>query len=308
MKLMADGVGAQVVENVERSARVRSPLAANCSPPLERRNDVFTRIGLMFVVVATLCGAAFTLGSRTSENMSMGGRQDASGLPAQHPVVLALRYRRELALTDAQIQKFTAMRDGMAKEFAPLQEQADAIQHRMQTLQQSGKPDPEAAEKLKEEGDALGAKMQPLFSRFDKAAGNLLTEDQRRKLLKLSNPPENKPDGQEFALDVIMRSRDELELTPPQFTQLQYLQADLIRAFAPLREKMEYLQLEIQDKFAKTGKTPTPEYGARAAEIQRQVAALQSEFSERAIRDVLAPKQRAKLEELMHGDHRPATR
>ena len=119
---------------------------------------MFTRIALMFMVVAALCGASFTLGSASS-----GGRQDSNGIPPEHPVMLALRYQHELELTDEQIQKITTLRDEMGKEFAPLHEQANALQQRMQELQQSGNPDQVVAAKLKQEGDALGAKMQPLF-------------------------------------------------------------------------------------------------------------------------------------------------
>jgi Spy/CpxP family protein refolding chaperone len=261
--------------------------------------EVLARLVLMFVVVATLCGAAFTLGSTSS-----GGRQDASGIPSEHPVILALHYQRELELTDLQIQKLNAMRDAMGIEFAPLHEQADAIQRRMQELQQSSNPDQEAGAKLKKDADALGAKMQPLFERYAHEVGNLLTDEQRQKLMKSSNASGHPSDGQEFVLNTIMQSRDQLGVTPQQFTKLQYLLADFIRAFAPVREKMELLQLEIQDKFAKAGKAPTPEYVERAREIQKQVAALQSQFSEQAAKGVLEPDQRAKLEELLHGEHR----
>jgi len=260
---------------------------------------VFARIALLFVVVATLCGASFTLGSASS-----GVRQDPSGIPSGHPVILALHYQHELALTDQQVQQLTAMRDEMGKEFAPLHEQADALQQKMQELQQSGSPDQEAAAKLKQAGDELGAKMQPLFDRYSHQVGDLLTDEQRQKLMKFSNAAEHPSDGQDFVLNTIMQSREQLGITPQQFTKLQYLLADFIRSFAPLREKMELLQIEIQDKFAKAGKTPPPDYVDRATEIQKQVAALQSQFSDQAIKDVLEPKQSAQLEELLHGEHR----
>ena len=262
---------------------------------------MFTRIALMFVVVATLCGASFTLGSASS-----GGRQAWNGIPPEHPVMLALRYQQELALTDDQTQKITALRDELGKEFAPLHEQANALQQRMQELQQSGNPDAVAAAKLKEEGDALGAKMQPLFERYAQEVGKLLTDDQRQKLTAYSDAGAHPSDGKEFVLNTIMQSRDQLGITPQQFTKLQYLLADFIRAFAPVREKMELLQLEIQAKFAKEGQSPTPEYSQRAADLQKQVAALQSQFSDQAATDVLDSKQRTKLQELLHGEHRSA--
>jgi Spy/CpxP family protein refolding chaperone len=255
----------------------------------------------MFVVVATLCGASFTLG-----NASSGARQDATGIPPEHPVMLALHYQHELALTDDQVQKITALRDELGKEFAPLHEQANALQQRMQELQQSGNPDQATADKLKLEGDALGAKLQPLFEKYAQEVGKLLTDEQRQELTKLSKANEHPSDGQEFVLDTIMKSRDQLEITPQQFTKLQYLLADFIRGFAPVREKMELLQIEIKAKMAKDGEQPTSEDKEQAAELQKQVAALQSQFSDKAKHDVLDPKQGTKLEELLHGEHRSA--
>jgi Spy/CpxP family protein refolding chaperone len=254
----------------------------------------------MFVMVATLCGASFTLGSAAS-----GGRQDTNGIPSEHPVMLALHYQHELALTDDQTQKITALRDEMGKEFAPLHEQAEEIQKRMQQPQQNGNPDQATAAKLKQEGDALGAKMQPLFERYAQEVAKILTDDQRQKLMKYSAAG-HPSDGQEFMLNTIMQSRDQLGVTPQQFTKLQYLLADFIRAFAPVREKMEILQLEIQAKFVKDGQPPTSEYKEHAADLQKQVATLQAQFSEQAKRDVLEPEQRTKLEELQNGEHRSA--
>jgi Spy/CpxP family protein refolding chaperone len=264
--------------------------------------EVFTRIVLMFVVVATLCGASFTLGSSSS----LRGQQDSTGIPPEHPVMLALRYQHELALTDDQTQKLSGIRDEMGKEFAPLKTQAESIQKRMQELQQSGNPDQGALAQLKQEGDALGAKMQPIFERYAQEVGKLLTDEQRQKLTALSSAGGHPSDGKEFVLDTIMRSRDQLGITPQQFTKLQYLLADFIRAFAPVREKMELLQLEIKAKFDKDGQPPAPEYSQRGEDIQKQVAALQSQFSEQAKKDVLDPKQRTKFEELLHGEHRSA--
>jgi hypothetical protein len=122
--------------------------------------------------------------------------------------------------------------------------------------------------------------------------------------MKFSNA-EHPSNGQEFVLDTIMQSRDQLGITPKQFTKLQYLLADFIRAFAPVREKMELLQLEIQEKFAKAGKAPTPDYIEHASDLQKQVAALQAQFSEEAAKEVLEPEQRTKLQELLNGEHSP---
>lgn len=260
---------------------------------------MFARITLMFVVAATLCGAAFTLGSTSSK-----GRQDASGIPPEHPVMIALHYQRELALTDDQVQKLNTIRDALGKEFAPLHEQADALQHKMQELQQSGNPDQEAAAKLKQEGDALGAKMQPLFERYAHQVGDLLSDEQRQKLMQFSKAGGQPSEGKEFVLDTIMKSREQLGITPQQFTKLQYLLADFIRAFAPVREKMELLQIEIRDRTATEGMVPPDEYSKKGADLQKQVADLQSQFSDQAAKDVLDPKQRTKLEALLHGNNR----
>ena len=260
---------------------------------------MFARITLMFVVVATLCGAAFTLGSTSAK-----GRQESSGIPAEHPVMLALHHQTELGLSEDQLKKLIALKDEFAKEFAPFHDQAEAIQKRMQELQQSGNPDQQAGTKLKEEGDALGAKMQPLFEKYAEEMGKLLTDEQRQKLMELSKAGGQASEGKEFVLDTIMKSREQLAITPQQFTKLQYLLADFIRAFAPVREKMELLQIEIRDKIAAEGMVPPDEYSKRGSYLQKQVAALQSQFSEQAAKDVLEPKQRAKLQELLHGDHR----
>lgn len=260
---------------------------------------MFARITLMFVIAATLCGAAFTLGSTSSK-----GRQDASGIPTEHPVMLALHYQRELTLTNDQLEKLNTIRDALSKEFAPLHAQADSLQHRMQDLQQSGNADQEVAAKLKQEGDALGAKMQPLFERYAHMVGDLLSDDQRMKLMQFSKSSGQPSGEREFVLDTIMKLREQLSITPQQFTKLQYLLADFIRAFAPVREKMELLQIEIRDRTAAEGMVPPDEYTKKGADLQKQVADLQSQFSERAAKDVLEPKQRTKLEVLLHGNNR----
>jgi Spy/CpxP family protein refolding chaperone len=263
----------------------------------------------MFVVAAALCGAAFSLGSKSS-----AVRQDASGIPPEHPVLLALHYQRELALTDEQVQKLNSLHDELATEFAPFREQAAAIQLGMRQVQ-NGQSNQETAAKLQQQAQELTAKIQPMFERYAQELGKLLTDEQRQKLSKFADEangsrnghPGNghSGDGQDFVLNAMMQSREQLQITPQQFTKLQYLQANFIRAFAPLREKMELLQMEMQDKFGKTGKTPTAEYADKAADIQKEVAALQSQISDQAIKEVLEPKQRTKLEELLHGEHRP---
>jgi hypothetical protein len=255
----------------------------------------------MFLVVAALCSTAFTLGGMTA-----GSRQDASGIPPQHPVQLALRYQKELGLSSEQVASVNQLRDALAKEFAPFRVQAESIQHQMQELQQSGQLDADAAGKLQKDGEELGAKMKPMFERYAKSLGDLLSDEQRQKLMKLSQATSHDSDESDFPLMVIMQSRDQLGITPQQFTKLQYLQADFIRAFAPIREQVELLQMDMQEKFGKAGTQPTPDYIERGQKLKGSVTELKTQFSNRAISDVLLPNQKAKLEELLHGEHRSA--
>lgn len=259
-----------------------------------------TRIALLFVVIAVLCSAAFTLGGTAAAR-----QVDASGIPPEHPVSLALRNRQELGLSDEQVTKLSQMRDAMAAEFAPLRDQAQSLQHQMQELQQSGSNDTDAAKKLKAAGDELGNKMRPMFDRYAQAVAQLLSPEQREKLMKLSELQRQKSNGNQFVLGFVMESRERLGITPQQFTKLQYLQADFIRAFAPLREQMELLQMEVQEKFGKAGREPTAEYQERGKNLQQKVMELQAQFSERAVKEVLEPKQRTELEELLGGKHHP---
>lgn len=263
---------------------------------------MFSRISIMLVVTALLCSAAFTIGSRASVRQS-----DEGGIPPQHALALALHYSQELSLTTDELAKLTQMRDEMASEFAPLKKEAEAIQQRMRALQQSGHPDEATAKQLQSEGDAVGSKMQPLFERYATEVGNLLAPDQREKLLKLAEANAPKQEAQDFVLMELLQSRDQFDITPQQFTKLQYLQADFIRAFAPLREQMELLQIEVQKKFGKSEGGPPAEYRERGEAIQKQVAALQAAVSEHAVNDVLNQSQRTKLDAFLHGDHSSAS-
>jgi Spy/CpxP family protein refolding chaperone len=262
---------------------------------------MIARIALMFVVVATLCCAAFSLGSKSSR-----GKQDATGIPPEHPVMVALHYQRELGLSADQIQKVTALHDALGKEFAPLRAKAESIQHAMQDVQQSAKPDPATVKKLQQESGALSETIRPLFDSYAQEVAKLLTDEQRQKLMKFSSDSGHPSDDHTFVLDTMMQSRDQLGITPQQFTKLQYLLADFIRAFAPVREKMELLQLEVQDKFQKEGKPPAPDFVQRGEDLKKQIAALQSQFSDQAEKEVLNPEQRTKFEGLLHEEHRSA--
>ena len=260
---------------------------------------MFTRITLTFVVIAVLCAGAFTLGGTAA-----AGQGDASGVPAEHPVSLALRFRQELGLSGDQTAQLEQMRGAMAKEFAPIREMADSIQRRMQALQQSGKQDPEAGRNLQREAEELGSKVKPLFERYAQSVFQLLSPEQREKLGRLAEAHAHESDGRDFVMMFVMQAREQLGINPQQFTKLQYLQADFIRAFAPLREQMEMLQMEAQQKFGRAGQEPPPEFRGRMEALQRKVKELQSQFSERAVKDVLQPDQRTKLEQLLGGGHR----
>lgn len=252
----------------------------------------------MFVIIAGLCAGAFTLGGASA------AQGDTGGIPPEHPIALALRFRQELGLSADQVSHLEEMRASFAREFAPIRERSESIQHRMQELQQSGKQDQDAARALQREAEELGNQAKPLFERYMGSVVQLLTPEQREKLGKLADAHSHQQEGPVFVLMFAIESRERLGINPQQFTKLQFLQADFIRAFAPLREQMEMLQIEVQEKFGKEGKEPTPEYKGRAEAIQKKVMELQTQMSERAMKEVLLPNQRAMLGELLRGEHR----
>src|SRR5476651_1096149 len=177
------------------------------------------RITTMFIVLGVLCSMAYTIGGAKA-----AGQSEAIGIPPQHPVVLALHFRTELGLSSEQIAKIEQLREAMAKEFAPLREQAEALQHQMQALQESGKQDEDAGKKLKQQGDELGTKIQPLFERYGNSVAELLSQDQKEKLMKLSDALAHGSKEAEFVLITAMDAREKLGITPAQFTKLQFLQ------------------------------------------------------------------------------------
>ena len=117
---------------------------------------MFARISLMFVVIAGLCSAAFTLGSTAAQG-------DPSGIPAEHPIALALRFHSELGLSQDQKSKLETLKGEMVKEFSPLRQQAEGIQRRMEELQKSGSQDQEKGKALQREAAALGEKIKPVI-------------------------------------------------------------------------------------------------------------------------------------------------
>lgn len=259
---------------------------------------VFTRVSLMFVVIAVLCAGAFALGGAAAVQAG------PEGVPPNHPIALAMRFHQELDLTGDQTTRIGELKEAMAKDFAPFHEKVESLQRRVHELQQSGKADPASISALQHEGDELTGKMRPMFDRYARSLFELLTPEQREKLAKLAEAHANEGDPREFVLMFIMQAREQLGVNPQQFTKLQYLQADFIRAFAPLREQMEMTQMEAQEKYGKVGKEPPPEFMARVQALQKKVKDLQAQFSERAVKEVLQPNQQAKLSELLGGDRR----
>ncbi len=260
----------------------------------------------MFVVIAALCAGAFTLGG------AAGIQRDSGGIPAEHPIALALRFRQELALTADQAAKLEQLRVAMAQEFAPLREQMESLQRRMEELRHSEKEDSDAAKALQQEGETLGATIKPMLVRYAQPVGEMLTPEQREKLMRLSEAHGQQGDPREFLLMFMMQAREQLGITPQQFTKLQFLQADFIRTFAPMREQMELMQMEAQ----KSEHQPSPERGAQEVQqavarqrafnmqaLQIRVKGLQVQFSERAMK-VLESGQRAKLAESLGGERR----
>src|SRR5579862_1293102 len=134
----------------------------------------------MLIVTAGLCAGAFTLGGKAT-----AVQDDAGGIPPEHPVALALRFRQELGLSPDQVAKLDELRVALAKEFGPYRAQAEAIMHRTQEMQQSGKQDENAAKALQRENDDLAAKMQPVFERYGQSVAQLLTPEQKEKLGQL---------------------------------------------------------------------------------------------------------------------------
>lgn len=260
---------------------------------------MFARLSLMFIVVAGLCSGAFMLGGTAA-----AGQGSAVGIPQEHPISVALRFRQELGLTTEQASRLEELRAEFAKEFGPIRERAESIERRMRDLQQSEKPDEAKGQALRRDMETLGSTVQPLFERYAQEVAQLLSPEQREKLMRLSAAHTEAGDSREFVLMFLLQTREPLSITPQQFTKLQYLQADFIRAFAPLREQMELTQMEVQEKFGKAGKEPPADFQARMEAVQQKVKELQSQFSERAVNDVLQPNQREKLQELLRGDRR----
>lgn len=216
------------------------------------------------------------------------------GIPLQHPVTFALRYRNEISLSQDQVASLERLRGAFARDFAPFREKMGAIQRRMGEIQRGGNPDPNEVQKLEVAAGELENAIRPLADGYAQQAMQLLRPEQQQKLARLAEAAPGKDgEGKDFPLVLMMQERARLGITPQQFTKLQFLQADFIRAFAPLREQMEMIQIELR------GKPPTPEIAQRVEALVKQIKELQATFSERAARDVLTTDQRARLGDLL---------
>jgi Spy/CpxP family protein refolding chaperone len=260
---------------------------------------LFARITLLIVVMSALCAAAFSIGGASRSQDRGYAFEDVLG---DHPVSIALRFHQELGLSDDQVQHLQHLREELTNAFAPFKDRAEAIHRQMEEFQRGGGKDPQAAQALQHQAEELQTQLKPIFEHFGQAVGEILTPEQREKLGQM-NQAHSHADGDPFLLMFLMEARERLGVTPQQFTKLQFLQADFIRAFAPIREQVEMTMMEVQEKYAKAGKEPPQEIRHRMEGLQQKVKELQTQFSERAVKDVLQPEQRARLQEIMHGDH-----
>jgi Spy/CpxP family protein refolding chaperone len=257
---------------------------------------LFTRLTLLIVVMLALCAGAFKLGGAAGSRT-----QGLEGILENHPISIALRHHEELGLNSDQVRHLEEMLGALNKEFAPFKAKAQDIHRRMEELQRSGSKDEAAAKALQREAEDLGSHLKPVFESFAQTAFEILTQEQREKLMRMVDA-HSQDHGDSFLLMHLMEARERLGITPQQFTKLQFLQADFIRAFAPIREQVEMSMMEAHEKYAKAGKEPPAEFRERMEGLQRKVKELQNQFSERAVKEVLTPEQRARIQEMMRGD------
>lgn len=82
-------------------------------------------------------------------------------------------------------------------------------------------------------------KTEDLYVKYRDIALQQMTPDVSEKVKQVAASRRDMDEEKGFGLLIALRNRDELKLTPRQVTQLQYLQADFIRQFAPIREAYE---------------------------------------------------------------------
>ncbi len=259
---------------------------------------MYTRIALLIAVFSSIGVGGFTLG-RSSPDV---GQSQGIAVPQEHPVIVALERRTELRLSPTQIARLEDIKAALAKNLEPFQRRAKELENRVRELQQSGGND-EARAKLESEMNALRQSLEtqvpPLMTKAAEEVVQTLDQGQRETLQRLMQVKMAKTGSHDLVLTFIMDKREQLGISPQQFTKLQYLQADLIRAFAPIREQVELHQMEMQKAVQRTQVEPPAEMVQKMRSLEEQVAKLKVLISNRSIEEVLNPEQRQKLQMLL---------
>jgi hypothetical protein len=250
---------------------------------------MLTRIALLFGIFTVMGFGGYMTG-----HLKMQHDRGASGnLPHEHPVTLALEFKNELQLSAEQIVRLEDLQAAMAKEMGPIHAKAADIHERAAKAHETG--DREAMARIENDMKALEAEVKPTIERFSQEAIKILTQEQHQRLAQIVNARMADHGARDFMLMYIMHSREQLGISPQQFTKLQYLQADFIRSFAPLREKLELLHLQAKD----AGKEPPRQVIEAASALEKRIKEMQAMYSQRALKEVLSPEQSQKVEQLL---------
>jgi hypothetical protein len=266
---------------------------------------MFTRIALLFGIFTTMGLGGYMTGHFTMQH----GQEAPNGVPHEHPLTIALEAKTELQLSAAQVAHLELsaaqvahleqLRAAMFKELEPVHARLQSIHERAAKAHETG--DRQAMEQIEKEVKAIEAVARPIMERFTHETIKALSPEQHQKLGQMVNARMANHGSRDFVMMFMMEAREQLGITPQQFTKLQYLQADFIRAFAPLREELETMHMQ----FMAAGKTPSAEDMKKATELQKRVKELQNQFTNRAIKEVLNPEQRQRLEQLLQQGGQP---
>jgi len=255
---------------------------------------MFSRLIVMTLVCGAMAVAGFTIGAGTAASTQTQAEQKLSGF-IDHPAYIALHAQKELGLRPDQIEALHEIRKLVESQVHSMESHARRLEKQMQDerlrpqlrLNRAAPPEAELEMRM--------AQTRVFLESCARQVASTLDEDQRQKLAHLVQERAAQKGTEDFPLMAIMQSRDALGISPQQFTRLQYLQADFIRAVAPIREQLELLQIEVHEKFERTGSQPPPEIVKRASELEAKVRELKDRFSRTAIEEVLTPEQRQKI-------------
>ncbi|MCH8274685.1 MAG: hypothetical protein IH851_07840 [Armatimonadetes bacterium] len=222
-------------------------------------------------------------------------RESPTGLRG-HPIAWALELHERLGMNEEQIKVLRAVWAALKESMANIGRKMEEVERRVAELKETGRWNEEAAADIERHMAAL----HRAADKTREAGGHLhelLTEDQMRRLEEIMDAQHAGRAAREFLLEFLMAARERLEITPQQFTQLQYLQADYIRAFAPVRERAELLEIRVHEEFE--GREPPPDIREEMQGLERAHAELREAISQRAL-EVLTPDQRERLERILH--------